>query len=145
MCRCRWAVRPSSSRGPAEETPAAYKDVDAMATATEGAGLVRIVARLIPSVSSKDEKAPRARRRRARKAYGAEGCPLLVGPDCTVRDFTPLLRVCFSPSVPLPSHHHTARKARAGRHAGAGVSWTVQSGATGTLRLRTLGSRSHKP
>lgn len=111
-----------------------------MATATEGAGLARIVARLIPSVSSKDEKAPRAR-----KAYGAEGCPLLVGPDCTVRDFSPLLRVCFSPSVPLPSHHHTARKARAGRHAGAGVSWTVQSGATGTLRLRTLGSRGRKP
>ncbi|MEK2478638.1 RtcB family protein [Streptomyces noursei] len=42
------AVRPSSWRGLAEETPAAYKDVDAVATATEGAGLARLVARLIP-------------------------------------------------------------------------------------------------
>ncbi|MFE7300104.1 RtcB family protein [Streptomyces sp. NPDC057579] len=42
------AVRPSSWRGLAEETPAAYKDVDAVATATEGAGLARLVARLTP-------------------------------------------------------------------------------------------------
>ncbi|MFB7631098.1 RtcB family protein [Streptomyces sp. NPDC056149] len=42
------AVRPSSWRGLAEEAPAAYKDVDAVATATEGAGLARLVARLVP-------------------------------------------------------------------------------------------------
>ncbi|MFF4603235.1 RtcB family protein [Streptomyces sp. NPDC001339] len=42
------AVRPSSWRGLAEEAPAAYKDVDAVASATEGAGLARLVARLIP-------------------------------------------------------------------------------------------------
>ncbi|GGU91489.1 RNA-splicing ligase RtcB [Streptomyces albospinus] len=41
-------VRPSSWRGLAEEAPAAYKDVDAVATATVGAGLTRLVARLIP-------------------------------------------------------------------------------------------------
>ena len=42
------AVRPSSWRGLAEETPEAYKDVDAVAAATEGAGLARLVARLVP-------------------------------------------------------------------------------------------------
>ncbi|GAA2430362.1 RtcB family protein [Streptomyces macrosporus] len=42
------AVRPSSWRGLAEETPEAYKDVDAVAGATEGAGLARLVARLVP-------------------------------------------------------------------------------------------------
>ncbi|MER6140536.1 RtcB family protein [Streptomyces sparsogenes] len=42
------AVRPSSWRGLAEETPAAYKDVDAVVAATEGAGLARAVARLVP-------------------------------------------------------------------------------------------------
>jgi tRNA-splicing ligase RtcB len=42
------AVRPSSWRGLAEEAPGAYKDVDAVATATEGAGLARLVARLHP-------------------------------------------------------------------------------------------------
>jgi tRNA-splicing ligase RtcB len=42
------AVRPSSWRGLAEEAPEAYKDVDAVATATEGAGLARLVARLVP-------------------------------------------------------------------------------------------------
>lgn len=42
------AVRPSSWRGLAEEAPAAYKDVDAVAAATEGAGLARLVVRLVP-------------------------------------------------------------------------------------------------
>lgn len=42
------AVRPSSWRGLAEETPEAYKDVDAVAAATEGAGLAHLVARLVP-------------------------------------------------------------------------------------------------
>ncbi|WP_335936237.1 RtcB family protein [Streptomyces sp. PTD5-9] len=42
------AVRPSSWRGLAEETPEAYKDVDAVVAATEGAGLARPVARLVP-------------------------------------------------------------------------------------------------
>ncbi|WP_079064248.1 RtcB family protein [Streptomyces sp. NRRL F-4489] len=42
------AVRPSSWRGLAEEAPTAYKDIDAVAAATEGAGLARLVARLIP-------------------------------------------------------------------------------------------------
>ncbi|QKV97025.1 RtcB family protein [Streptomyces sp. NA02950] len=41
-------VRPSSWRGLAEESPAAYKDVDAVAAATEGAGLARLVVRLVP-------------------------------------------------------------------------------------------------
>ncbi|MFD8478129.1 RtcB family protein [Kitasatospora sp. NPDC059673] len=42
------AVRPSSWRGLAEEAPEAYKDVDAVTAATEGAGLARLVARLVP-------------------------------------------------------------------------------------------------
>ncbi|MFB7667740.1 RtcB family protein [Kitasatospora sp. NPDC056138] len=42
------AVRPSSWRGLAEEAPEAYKDVDAVAAVTEGAGLARLVARLVP-------------------------------------------------------------------------------------------------
>ncbi|MFC3575844.1 RtcB family protein [Streptomyces yaanensis] len=42
------AVRPSSWRGLAEEAPEAYKDVDAVARATEGAGLARLVVRLVP-------------------------------------------------------------------------------------------------
>ncbi|MGW3167573.1 RtcB family protein [Streptomyces sp. NPDC001142] len=42
------AVRPSSWRGLAEETPEAYKDVDAVVEATEGAGLARPVAHLVP-------------------------------------------------------------------------------------------------
>ncbi|MFE9093907.1 RtcB family protein [Streptomyces sp. NPDC007264] len=42
------SVRPSSWRGLAEEAPAAYKDVDEVARATEGAGLARLVARLVP-------------------------------------------------------------------------------------------------
>ncbi|MGG7569357.1 RtcB family protein [Streptomyces sirii] len=42
------SVRPSSWRGLAEEAPDAYKDVDAVARATEGAGLARPVARLVP-------------------------------------------------------------------------------------------------
>ncbi|MEV5986730.1 RtcB family protein [Streptomyces sp. NPDC052051] len=42
------SVRPSSWRGLAEEAPEAYKDVDAVARATEGAGLARLVARLVP-------------------------------------------------------------------------------------------------
>ncbi|WP_055492361.1 RtcB family protein [Streptomyces sp. TP-A0356] len=42
------SVRPSSWRGLAEEAPDAYKDVDAVARATEGAGLARLVVRLVP-------------------------------------------------------------------------------------------------
>lgn len=42
------AVRGSSWRGLAEETPTAYKDVDAVVDASEGAGLCRKVARLVP-------------------------------------------------------------------------------------------------
>lgn len=42
------AVRPSSWRGLAEEHPDAYKDVDAVVQAAEGAGLCRRVARLTP-------------------------------------------------------------------------------------------------
>ncbi|TVL88616.1 RtcB family protein [Streptomyces sp. SAJ15] len=42
------AVRSSSWRGLAEEAPAAYKDVDAVAVAAEGAGLARLVVRLVP-------------------------------------------------------------------------------------------------
>ncbi|BFV55383.1 hypothetical protein KCMC57_up04870 [Kitasatospora sp. CMC57] len=42
------AVRPSSWRGLAEEAPEAYEDVDAVAAAIEGAGLARLVARLVP-------------------------------------------------------------------------------------------------
>ena len=41
-------VRGASWRGLAEETPTAYKDVDAVVEATEGAGLARKVARLVP-------------------------------------------------------------------------------------------------
>lgn len=42
------AARPKSWRGLAEETPEAYKDVDAVVAASEGAGLCRKVARLVP-------------------------------------------------------------------------------------------------
>ncbi|WP_274564725.1 RtcB family protein [Streptomyces spiramyceticus] len=42
------AVRPLSWRGLAEETPEAYKDVTAVVEASEGAGLCRKVARLVP-------------------------------------------------------------------------------------------------
>nr|WP_279093733.1 RtcB family protein [Kitasatospora aureofaciens] len=42
------AVRPASMRALAEETPEAYKDVDAVAAVTEAAGLARQVARLVP-------------------------------------------------------------------------------------------------
>lgn len=42
------AVRASSWRGLAEESPAAYKDVSAVVRASEGAGLGRVVARLVP-------------------------------------------------------------------------------------------------
>jgi len=42
------AVRGASWRGLAEETPEAYKDVDAVVAAAEGAGLCRTVARLVP-------------------------------------------------------------------------------------------------
>lgn len=41
-------VRGASWRGLAEETPTAYKDVDLVVEATEGAGLARKVARLVP-------------------------------------------------------------------------------------------------
>jgi tRNA-splicing ligase RtcB len=42
------AVRGSGWRGLAEEMPEAYKDVDAVIEAAEGAGLARKVARLVP-------------------------------------------------------------------------------------------------
>lgn len=42
------AVRPKSWPALAAEAPDAYKDVDAVAAATEGAGLARLVARLVP-------------------------------------------------------------------------------------------------
>ncbi|MER7766637.1 RtcB family protein [Kitasatospora sp. NPDC096140] len=42
------AVRPASWRALAEETPEAYKDVDAVAAVTEAAGLARRVACLVP-------------------------------------------------------------------------------------------------
>jgi len=42
------AVRPRSLRGLAEETPEAYKDVGEVVAASEGAGLCRRVARLVP-------------------------------------------------------------------------------------------------
>jgi tRNA-splicing ligase RtcB len=42
------AVRPSSMKGLAEETPEAYKDVAAVIEASEAAGLCRKVARLVP-------------------------------------------------------------------------------------------------
>jgi tRNA-splicing ligase RtcB (3'-phosphate/5'-hydroxy nucleic acid ligase) len=42
------AVRGASARGLAEETPEAYKDVNAVVEAAEGAGLGRKVARLVP-------------------------------------------------------------------------------------------------
>ncbi|MFD5714252.1 RtcB family protein [Streptomyces pharetrae] len=42
------AVRPRSWRGLSEETPEAYKDVGAVVAASEGAGLCRTVARLVP-------------------------------------------------------------------------------------------------
>ncbi|WP_329190320.1 RtcB family protein [Actinacidiphila glaucinigra] len=42
------AVRASSWRGLAEETPEAYKDVSAVVEASEGAGLCRRVVRLVP-------------------------------------------------------------------------------------------------
>ncbi|MER6122115.1 RtcB family protein [Streptomyces sp. NPDC001795] len=42
------AVRPKSLRSLAEETPEAYKDVSAVVAASEGAGLCRTVARLVP-------------------------------------------------------------------------------------------------
>lgn len=42
------AARPKSWRGLTEETPEAYKDVDAVVTASEGAGLCRRIARLVP-------------------------------------------------------------------------------------------------
>lgn len=42
------AVRPKSWPGLAEEAPDAYRDVDAVAAATEGAGLATPVARLVP-------------------------------------------------------------------------------------------------
>jgi tRNA-splicing ligase RtcB len=46
-------IRTRSMRGAAEEAPGAYKDVDAVARATEGAGLARRVALLRPKVCVK--------------------------------------------------------------------------------------------
>jgi tRNA-splicing ligase RtcB len=42
------AVRAGSARGLAEEAPLAYKDIDEVVAASEGAGLCRKVARLVP-------------------------------------------------------------------------------------------------
>jgi tRNA-splicing ligase RtcB len=42
------AVRGASWRGLAEEAPTAYKDIGAVVAASEGAGLCRKIARLIP-------------------------------------------------------------------------------------------------
>jgi tRNA-splicing ligase RtcB len=42
------AVRGASARGLAEETPEAYKDVNTVVEAAEGAGLCRKIARLVP-------------------------------------------------------------------------------------------------
>jgi tRNA-splicing ligase RtcB (3'-phosphate/5'-hydroxy nucleic acid ligase) len=46
-------IRTRSMRGAAEEAPGAYKDVDAVARATEGAGLARCVAFLRPKICVK--------------------------------------------------------------------------------------------
>jgi tRNA-splicing ligase RtcB len=46
-------IRTRSMRGVAEEAPGAYKDVDLVAAATEGAGLARRVAFLRPLVCIK--------------------------------------------------------------------------------------------
>ena len=46
-------IRTRSMRGPAEEAPGAYKDVDLVAEATEQAGLARRVAFLRPKVCVK--------------------------------------------------------------------------------------------
>lgn len=46
-------IRTKSMRGAAEEAPGAYKDVDAVAEATERAGLARRVAFLVPRVCVK--------------------------------------------------------------------------------------------
>ncbi|MFD0531327.1 RtcB family protein [Kitasatospora arboriphila] len=42
------SARPTSWRSATEEAPEAYKDVDAVVTASERNGLSRIVARLVP-------------------------------------------------------------------------------------------------
>jgi tRNA-splicing ligase RtcB len=46
-------VRSPSPRGLAEEAPGAYKDVSEVVTATDRAGLARLVARLEPLVCIK--------------------------------------------------------------------------------------------
>ena len=46
-------IRTKSMRGAAEEAPGAYKDFDAVAEATERAGLARRVAFLVPKVCVK--------------------------------------------------------------------------------------------
>ena len=46
-------IRSPSHRGVAEEAPGAYKDVGAVVTAAEQAGLARRVARLVPLVCIK--------------------------------------------------------------------------------------------
>jgi tRNA-splicing ligase RtcB len=46
-------VRSPSTRGVAEEAPGAYKDVGAVVTAAEHAGLARRVARLKPLICIK--------------------------------------------------------------------------------------------
>lgn len=46
-------IRSRSSRGVAEEAPGAYKNVDAVVSATERAGLARLVARLVPLICVK--------------------------------------------------------------------------------------------
>jgi tRNA-splicing ligase RtcB len=46
-------IRTHSMRGAAEEAPGAYKDVESVARATEGAGLARRVALLRPRICIK--------------------------------------------------------------------------------------------
>jgi tRNA-splicing ligase RtcB len=53
LARAGVLVRATSLRGIAEEAPGAYKDIDAVVDATEGAGLATKVARLVPLVCIK--------------------------------------------------------------------------------------------
>ena len=46
-------IRGHSSRGVAEQAPAAYKDVDAVVQAAHDAGISRKVARLVPVICIK--------------------------------------------------------------------------------------------
>ena len=53
LARSGFLIRSPSLRGVAEEAPGAYKDVDAVVEAADGAGLARKVARLEPLVCIK--------------------------------------------------------------------------------------------